>query len=192
MSLRRDLVRRAAARHGLVTPADALAVGSSRMARVMLARCGAVECLASGIHRVTGLPDDPLQRRQEAPFRLPSGVLYHRTALDLHGLCGIATDAVHVTVPPPLRIRGQVPAWLTVHRADLDADDVTTHQGLAIVTPARAIVDAMTRSGPAWVAVTWTTPCRPPDDETTRPGPNGLRSRERSLPRLRQIDGIAP
>ena len=46
-------------------------------------------------------------------------------------------------MPRHLRIRGHVPAWLELHRADLSDADVTTHEGLAIVRPARAIVDAV-------------------------------------------------
>ena len=37
-----------------------------------------------------------------------------------------------------------LPEWLAVHRGPLEPEDVTGHQGLAIATPARAIVDGIT------------------------------------------------
>ena len=143
MSLHRALLPLASEKHGLVTPADALAAGGTRMALVMLARRGVLERLAYGIYRVTDLAGDPLEQHQEALLRFPSGVLSHATALDLHQLCDINPATIHVTVPRRVRIRVEVPRWLTLHRGDLGDDDVTWHDGLAIVTPARAIIDGI-------------------------------------------------
>ena len=143
MTLFRRLLPRAADQHGLLTPTDALAEGGTRMALVMLARRGTLERITHGIYRVPELAGDRLEQYQEALLRFPAGVLSHDTALDLHDLCDINPAKVHITVPARLRIRGEVPAWLTIHRDTFAENEVTWLDGLAIVTPARAIVDGI-------------------------------------------------
>lgn len=143
MTLFRRLLPRAADQHGLLTPTDALAEGGTRMALVMLARRGTLERITRGIYRVPELAGDHLEQYQEALLRFPAGVLSHDTALDLHELCDINPAKVHITVPARLRIRGEVPAWLTIHRGTLAEHEVTRLDGLAIVTPARAIIDGI-------------------------------------------------
>ena len=62
---------------------------------------------------------------------------------DVHDLCDINPTTLHVTLPRQSRVRKEVPSWLTIHRGNLGERDITWHEGLAIVTPARAILDGM-------------------------------------------------
>jgi predicted transcriptional regulator of viral defense system len=136
----RQLVAIAASQHGLVTSAGAAAVGVQPVLLVQMARRGVLDTVARGIY----LAGDPLAEYEEALLLLPGAVLSHETALDLHDLCDVNPRQVHVTVGAGTRIRKTLPGWLAVHHGPLDPEDVTGHDGLAIVTPARAIVDAIT------------------------------------------------
>ncbi len=152
MSRYRELLPRAVVQHGLLTPADAVAIGGSAHALVQLAQRGQLERVGRGIYRVPELAGDPLEQYQQALLYLPAAVLSHDTALDLHDLCDINPVAVHVTVPRGLRVRTALPAWLTLHRRDLEEGETTWHEGLAIVTPARAILDGIEANvGPRFV-----------------------------------------
>lgn len=144
MNRYRQLVAIAAGHHGLVTSAAAAAQGVQGVLLVQMARRGVLEKVARGVYRVPELAGDPLAQYQEALFMLPGAVLSHDTALDLHDLCDVNPRQVHVTVAAGVRIRKMLPEWLAVHRGPLEPEDVTGHQGLAIATPARAIVDGIT------------------------------------------------
>lgn len=143
MTLYRRLFARAADRHGYVTTEDALQEGGTRMALVMLAQRGTLEHIDHGVYRVPELAGDPLGQYQEALLRLPGAVLSHDTALELQDLADVNPRRVHLTLPPTHRLRRKIPGWITLHRARLDPVDVTAHEGLEIVTPARAILDAI-------------------------------------------------
>jgi len=143
----------AAQQHGLITMADAVAAGATRNSVTLLAQDGALERVAHGVYRVPELGGDPLEQYQEALLRYPGGVLSHDTALDLHDLCDINPAKVHVTLRPGMRFRKEVPTWLSIHRRPLDKRDTTLHDGLAIVTPGRAIIDGIeTHLGQRFVA----------------------------------------
>jgi predicted transcriptional regulator of viral defense system len=143
MTRYRELLPRAVAQHGLLTPDDAVAIGGTAHVLVQLAHRGQLERVGRRIYRVPELAGDPLEQYQEALLRLPAAVLSHDTALDLHDLCDINPIKVHVTIPAATRIRAELPAWLTVHRRDLADGETTWHEGLAIITPARAIIDGI-------------------------------------------------
>jgi predicted transcriptional regulator of viral defense system len=144
MNRYRQLVAIAADQHGLVTSAGAAAAGVQPVLLVQMARRGVLDTVARGIYRVPELAGDPLAQYQEALLLLPGAVLSHETALDLHDLCDVNPGQIHVTVAAGTRIRKALPGWLAVHRGPLEPDDVTGHDGLAIVTPARSIVDGIT------------------------------------------------
>ena len=144
MNRYRQLVAIAADQHGLVTSAGAAAAGVQRVLLVQMARRGVLDKVARGIYRVPELAGDPLAQYQEALLMLPGAVLSHETALDLHDLCDVNPRQIHVTVRAGTRIRKNLPGWLAVHRGPLEPEDVTGHDGLAIVTPARAIIDGIT------------------------------------------------
>ncbi len=144
MNRYRQLVAIAADHHGLVTSAAAAADGVQPVLLVQMARRGVLERVARGVYCVPELAGDPLAQYQEALLMLPGAVLSHETALDLHDLCDVNPRQIHVTVAAGDRIRKMLPEWLAVHHGPLEPEDVTGHEGLAIVTPARAIVDGIT------------------------------------------------
>ncbi len=144
MNRYRQFVEIAADQHGLVTSAGAAAEGVQPVLLVQMARRGVLDKVARGIYRVPELAGDPLAQYQEALLLLPGAVLSHETALDLHDLCDVNPGQVHVTMAAGTRVRKTLPGWLAVHRGPLEPEDVTGHDGLAIVTPARSIVDAIT------------------------------------------------
>jgi len=113
------------------------------MALVMLARRGSIEHVGRGIYRFPELAGDQLAQYQEALVRFPGAVLTHDTALLLHDLADVNPRRVHVTLSKAFRARKAIPAWMEIHRADIGPADVTDHDGLAIATPARAIIDAI-------------------------------------------------
>jgi len=143
MNRYRQLVAIAADQHGLVTSADAAAEGVQRVLLVQMAKRSVLERVARGVYRVPELAGDPLAQYQEALLLLPGAVLSHETALDLHDLCDVNPREIHVTVVAGTRVRKTLPKWLAVHHGPLEPEDVTGHDGLAIVTPARAIVDGI-------------------------------------------------
>ena len=90
------------------------------------------------------LPASPLDGCMEAtlwPVGV-QGVLSGDFALELHGLSDVSPAKIHITVPRRHRTRRAVPAQYVIHRRDLDPRDVTSHEGIPIVTAARAIRDA--------------------------------------------------
>ncbi len=144
MTLYRRLLPYAAEQHGYVTSQDVRAAGGTAMAVVMLAQRGVLEHVGRGIYRVPELAGDRLAQYQEALLRLPGAVLSHETALDLLDVADVNPRRVHVTLPRTFRARKEMPLWLEIHRAGLGPDDVDHYEGLAITTPGRTIVDAIT------------------------------------------------
>jgi predicted transcriptional regulator of viral defense system len=138
------LLERAVDQHGLLTPDDARAVGTTENALRRLAHDGVIERVGFAVYLVPQLAGDPLAQYQEALLWLRApGALTHDTALDLHKLCDINPARVHVTVDIRNRPRRTVPAWLEIHKGILNDDDLTWLEGLRIATPARAILDAI-------------------------------------------------
>ena len=113
------------------------------MALVMLAKRGTIKHVERGLYRFAELAGDPLAQYQEALLRVPGAVLSHDTALEIADLADVNPRGVHITVERGRRIRKHLPAWLVVHEAALDPVDIGEHDGLEIVTPARAIIDAI-------------------------------------------------
>ncbi len=137
------LVAIAVDQQGLVTSAEAAAVGIPRVILVQMARRGTLESVARGIYRIPELAGNPLAQYREALLLWPGSVLSHETALLLHDVCDVNPREIHVTVPKGTRIRKSLPTWLTIHYGTLAPEDVSAHDGLAITTPARSIIDAI-------------------------------------------------
>jgi predicted transcriptional regulator of viral defense system len=86
------------------------------------------------------------------PGRGVRGVLSDETALELYGLSDVNPARIDIAVPRAHRIRREVPSPYRVHREDLPAGDVTSFEGIPIVTAARAIRQAhASHVGPALV-----------------------------------------
>jgi predicted transcriptional regulator of viral defense system len=74
-------------------------------------------------------------------------------ALELHGLSDVNPTKIHLTVPRAHRVQREIPAAYALHREDLDPRDITAHDGIPIVTPTRAVLQAHAAGlGPALIA----------------------------------------
>ncbi len=134
----------AADQYGYVTTEDAAAVGvAADRLRKMAAR-HTLDRIAYGLYRVPAVAAAGLDQYMEATlWPRGGGVLSHDTALDLHELCDVNPAKIHVTVRRDLRITRAIPAVYRLYYRDLDQREVTRHEGIPIVTPARAIADGI-------------------------------------------------
>jgi predicted transcriptional regulator of viral defense system len=138
------LVERAVDQHGLVTIADAeqLGIGAHRLRR--WAAEGLVSRFSQGVYRVEALAGSPREQLQAALlWPRVDAVLCGETALDLHELCDVNPNLVHVAVPWSWRLQRQVPKWLALHRRDVPLERRTRVDGLSVVNPAQAILEAI-------------------------------------------------
>jgi len=135
----------AADRYGYVTQEDAVGEGFTPQALDAMARRGAVNRVGWGLYRFNAFPPHALDQYMEATLwpRPARGVLSHETALDLHDLCDVNPGKLHITVPKRWRTNREVPALYLLHRRDLDPLELTYHEGIPIVTVARAILDGI-------------------------------------------------
>jgi predicted transcriptional regulator of viral defense system len=125
-----------------------LTVEDARRARIRpqrlaeMARRGSLHREGLGLYRLDPFPAHELDAYRKAtlwPYGV-EGVLSHETTLDLYGLSDVNPAKIHITVPKRYRLRRrEAPPSYRFHHEDLDERDVTRHEGLPIVTPAKAI-----------------------------------------------------
>jgi predicted transcriptional regulator of viral defense system len=135
----------AAEQFGYITTRDAEVLGVDPHRLQKMKDRGTLTRVGRGIFRFGDVPAGPLDQYAEAtlwPLEV-QGVLSHATALDLHGLCDINPTRIDITVPRGFRTTRTPPELLRLHRDQLDARDVTWHEGLPIVSVRRAILGAI-------------------------------------------------
>jgi predicted transcriptional regulator of viral defense system len=76
-----------------------------------------------------------------------NAALSHATALAAYGISDASPASVHITVPRNARLRRVRPKWVEVHHANLQADEVTLHEGLPLTTVGRTVQDVLTSTG---------------------------------------------
>lgn len=134
----------ATGQYGYVTTADAHALCIDPDRLRTMARRGAIEAIAHGLYRIPAVPKTALDKYMEATlWPRGGGILSHETALMLHELCDVDSERVNVTVPASVRVTRAIPAGYRLHHRHLLEVDRTEHAGIPIVTPVRAIRDAM-------------------------------------------------
>jgi predicted transcriptional regulator of viral defense system len=128
--------------YGFVTVEEARRAGIRPQRLAEMARRGALRREGLALYRLDPFPAHELDSYRKAtlwPYPV-EGVLSHETALELYELSDVNPAKIHVTVPSGYRIRHrEVPALYVLHHDDVDDQDVTRHEGLPIVTPAKAI-----------------------------------------------------
>ncbi|MBI3179490.1 MAG: type IV toxin-antitoxin system AbiEi family antitoxin domain-containing protein, partial [Deltaproteobacteria bacterium] len=135
--------------YGYVTFADLERLGGDPVRLRQWHQHGKIERAGHGIYRFPQIPVTPLD-----PYMLATlwpagrGVLSHETALDLHDLCDVNPDKIHITLPPNYRPRRRGGVGYVLHRESLHEDAVTRHQGIPVVTPAVAIRQALDGATP--------------------------------------------
>ncbi len=145
----------AADQHGYVTQQDARAAGVSAVTLARMAQRGTIERASQAVYRVPLIPADELDEFMRAALwpRGVRGVISHQTALELHGLSDVNPAKIHLTVPRAHRVQREIPAAYVLHAEDLFLQDVAAHDGIPIVTPARAVLQAYAAGlGPELVA----------------------------------------
>jgi very-short-patch-repair endonuclease len=135
----RALAELAAGQHGLVTRAQAMEEGLSRVGIRERLRGGRLRALHPGVYVVGGAPDTWHQRMLGGCLAAGGlAVASHRSAARLWGLLG--EDAlVELSV---LRPKGPHPAGVVWHRSrDLVPAHTTVRQGVPVTNPMRTLVD---------------------------------------------------
>lgn len=149
----RELVSRAADRHGLLAPADTVALGIDPAQLRILAHRGVIEHVARGVYRVPELPTTALTPLLEAVLWVGhDAVISHESTLAAYGLGDFNPSRVHVTVPASYRLRRTAPRWLQLWRADVPETERSTVEGVPVTTVERALRDVIeTGSDPVLV-----------------------------------------
>lgn len=147
-----ELADLAAEQWGLVTAAQARAVGVSNQMAARLADRGRLERLTYGVYRVTGAPAGPLDGLRAAWLALepertvaervqdptPVVVSHRAAAAAVYGYGDLDGDVYEFTTPGRRQSRR---SDVRFHRATLEPGEWTVVDGLAVTTPVRTIVD---------------------------------------------------
>ena len=136
----------AADQHGCVTTDDVRGLGGTAQVLVDMHRHSQLRRVAHGLYRFPMYPQGPRDELKQATlWPRGLGVISHDSALDLWELCDVNPEKIHVTVPRSARLRCQAPALYVVHVRDLDPADVTSFEGIPVVSAGRAVFDGIER-----------------------------------------------
>lgn len=139
-----ELLELAQDQHGYLRAEDVRHAGFDPKRLVDYERRGIAERVAYGVYRMRGIPPDELDEYMRATlWPMGAGVLSHETALDLYELCDVNPAHIDVTVPHGYRTHRPLPTPYRLHRRDLAKWETARLRGLPIVTPLRAILDAV-------------------------------------------------
>ena len=139
-----DVLEIARDQHGFVRTTDLREAGIDPKRLNDYSRRGLADRLGYGIYRLHLVPHDEWDEFMHAAVWPDGrGVLSHETALDLHDLCDVNPNHIDVTIHKLYRTHRDVPVRYRLHPRTLDAEEVTSVNGVPIVTPARAITDGI-------------------------------------------------
>lgn len=142
----------AADQHGYLTTAQALELGIRRDTLRKMARRGALERVSWGVYRVPAFPLSPLGQYMEACLwpAGPVGVISHQSALAIRDISDVSPARVHIILPRDFRVRRMIPAYLSIHNAELTEDEIASEEGIPTTTVRRTIADCFrAHLGPA-------------------------------------------
>lgn len=148
-----DLLPLAEQNDGLVTAAQARALGVADSVLARLTRRGKLERVARGVYHIPYFPANPLSQYREAILWVRANhgpeqvALSHETALSVYGISDVSPARVHLTVPKQARLRRQKPNWIVIHRGNLAPTEVTKHEDLPVTTVAKSVMDMMATTG---------------------------------------------
>lgn len=139
-SRRRALHSIASEQSGYFTAAQALDAGYSYQAQRHNVLAGNWIRVDRGIFR---LAEWPVGRHEDlvrwALWSRGNGVISHVSALSVYDLGDVNPARIHLTVPHSFRKKAK---GLVLHKNDLPQDDVRGHEGFAVTTPMRSILDS--------------------------------------------------
>jgi predicted transcriptional regulator of viral defense system len=137
--LRRRLLQIAGRQSGMFTAAQAREVGYSYAAQKYHADHGNWTRIDRGVFRLAEWPAGPHEDLVRWVIWSGSrGVVSHESALAVHEIGEIDPARIHLTVPPGFR---KSAPGLILHRTALPAQDIQHHEGVAVTTPVRALLD---------------------------------------------------
>lgn len=141
----------AAEQWGLLTTAQARAVGASTQDVARLANQGALERLSHGVYRIAGAPAspldslrgawlslDPARRSTERWHDQPPAIVSHSSAARLNRLGDLASDTSEFTTPTRKQTRSPD---IRIHRRTATSNEWTIVDGLPVTTILRTIDD---------------------------------------------------
>jgi predicted transcriptional regulator of viral defense system len=138
------LLELAQEQNGYVRAADARELGIDPKRLHDYWRRGQADHRGYGVYRLHIIPHNEFDEFMEATIWPDGrGVLCLETALDLHELCDVNPNRIDINVPKAYRTHRAIPPRYRLHHRDLEHEDVTQMAGIPIVTPARAIADAI-------------------------------------------------
>ena len=138
----------AEAQLGYFTASQVREVGLNTVGLTQLANRGVLERVSRGVYRLSRYPStahDSLMEAMlwpQAKSGGPIGVISHESALAFFGMSEVSPSRIHITVPMDARMRRDVPAYLTIHRARLQPAEVRKVDGILLTTPERSLRDA--------------------------------------------------
>ncbi len=143
MAIMDQILEIAGDQHGYITTRQAAEAGIPPVELRKLAQRGRLDHPAHGVYRVAAFPhrtnDDLMEATLWADGR---GVISHESALALWDLADVNPRHIHVTVPPPYRPRKQGGGMYRISTRHLDGGEIDYIDGIPVVTPERAILDA--------------------------------------------------
>jgi predicted transcriptional regulator of viral defense system len=101
-------------------------------------------------------------------WSLGRGVISHESALAVHDIGEFESSRVHITAPPPFRMRDDA---VIIHIANLSPTDIQDRTGFRVTTPTRSIIDMAAQS--------------PDEDQLARAIDDGVRAGLVNIRRLR-------
>lgn len=139
-SRRQALLSIASVQAGYFTASQALDAGYSYQAQRHNVIAGNWIRVDRGIFR---LPEWPVGPHEDLVrwtlWSRSKGVISHLSALSVYELGDVNPARIHLTVPRSFRKKAK---GVVLHKIDLPRDDVQGHEGFAVTTPMRSILDA--------------------------------------------------
>jgi len=131
---------------GFLTTQSAADAGVTRRTLAGMVERGRLQRTSRGVYRLAHSRPDPFSSYREAILAAqahcgPRGVLSHETALAVLGLTDASPSKINLTVPPHARLRRHLPPRVAIHRAHLESKDVIQHEGLAVTSVRRTVLD---------------------------------------------------
>jgi len=132
-----QLAALAARQHGVVARRQLVELGLGRRAIGHRIDVGRLHPIHRGVYAVGHRPRTSEAAWMAAVLVADGAVLSHRSAAALWGIRRNDRTAVEINVPNALRRRTR----LEIHQARLQTDEITTHNGIPVTTPARTLLD---------------------------------------------------
>jgi predicted transcriptional regulator of viral defense system len=144
---RDELYRLAEAQAGYLTAQQAVNAGMDRSTLRHHARPGGrYERVRRGLYRLRHFPSSPHEHVMAAwlPLRDAGAVVSHESALELHELSDVISDAVHLSLPRAERgQRRRAGVRLHTLNRPPEESEIREIAGLPVTSPERTVVDAL-------------------------------------------------